>query len=175
MKIRCLLGALALTGAVPLYAQTPDQMVSARQPAGLVIAMLNAGYDAELTKDDLGDPQINSEMLGYPLRIHFYDCDETTRSECESVQLVIGLDRAEPWTAEAALAFANQYRFAAITLDEEGDPFLRWDIVTGEGIPARVFVKSLRRFEDTVRLAEEIVFADEPAKQDAEVAPSSEA
>lgn len=72
-----------------------------------------------------------------------------------------GFDRAKPWTAEAAIKISNDYRFAAVTLDDEGDPYLRWDIVTDEGISTRVFVRSLRRFEDTVRVAQDVIFADE--------------
>lgn len=151
---------MGLVCAAPSAAQA-DDLVTAKQPAGMVIAMLNAGYDAELVTDDFGDPLINSEVAGFPLRIYFYDCNEETHEDCESIQLVTGFDREEPWTADAAVKFVSNYRFAAVTLDDEGDPYLRWDVVTDDGIPTRVFVKGLRRFEETVRIAEKIVFAAE--------------
>lgn len=162
MIFRMLAATTALLCSVAAAAQADDGMVTASKPAGIVIAMLNAGFDAELTTDDVGDPLINSQVAGYPLQIFFYDCDEETHAECGSIQFVAGFDRKMPWTADAAIKLSNAYRFAAVTLDDEGDPYLRWDIVTEEGIPTRVFVKSLRRFEDTVRLAEDMIFADEP-------------
>ena len=162
MLFKTLAATTAFVCSVAAAAQAEDGLVTAKKPAGMVIAMLNAGYDAELTADDVGDPLINSQVAGYPLQIFFYDCDEETHTECGSIQLVAGFDRATPWTAEAAIKVSNDYRFAAVSLDDEGDPYLRWDIVTDEGIPTRVFVKSLRRFEDTVRLAEDLIFADQP-------------
>ncbi len=160
MRFGAMVAAVGLVFATPSAAQAND-VVTAKQPAGMVIAMLNAGYDAELATDDLGDPLIKSEIAGYPLRIYFYDCNEDTHEDCGSIQLVTGFDRKRPWTADAAVKFANGYRFAAVSLDGEGDPYLRWDIVTDDGIPTRVFVKGLRLFEETVRVAAEIVFADE--------------
>lgn len=161
MLFKTLTAITVLACSAMAAAQADDGMVTAKKPAGMVIAMLNAGYDAELTTDDVGDPLINSQVAGYPLQIFFYDCDEDTHTECGSIQLVAGFDRAKPWTAEAAIKISNDYRFAAVALDDEGDPYLRWDIVTDEGISTRVFVRSLRRFEDTVRVAQDVIFADE--------------
>ncbi|MBI1401886.1 MAG: hypothetical protein GC147_01555 [Porphyrobacter sp.] len=173
MKFRMLVAGLALGAAAPLMAAEDGEMISARTPAGMVIAMLNAGFRAELTTDEYGDPLIKSQAVGYPLQIYFYECDEETHEGCSSVQFVTGFDRKEPWTAKEALEIARKQRYAAISLDDEGDPFVRWDIVTEGGIPEAVFVESLYRFEEMVSRVEEIVFADERASE-SDTAPAPE-
>src|SRR5882757_3344398 len=44
-----------------------------------------AGYKAELTKDDSGDPVINSAANGSTFKIYFYDCD-TAKARCKALQ-----------------------------------------------------------------------------------------
>ena len=150
----------AAAAAMPAAGEARGETVSAAQPAGLVIALMNAGYDAELARDARGAPLVQVTTAGYPFTIAFYGCDETTWRECDSLQLITGLDRAQPWTAESALALMRAYRFVAVQLDEEGDPFLTWDIYTGSGIPAAVFLETVSRFEGAVNLAAEAVFGE---------------
>jgi hypothetical protein len=150
---------LALAGLVPVAAQGNSEMVSAAKPAGMVIALMNAGYDAQLAKDSRGDPLIRVGTGAYPVTIAFYGCDETTNSGCDSVQLITGLDRSMPWTAESALALMREYRFIAVNLDDDGDPILTWDVYTGSGIPARAFLETVSRFESVVSRAADAVFA----------------
>lgn len=164
MKIHALGFGLLLgiaAGAGPLAAHNDRDTITAKQPAGIVIALLNAGYDAELSTDAEGDPLINFQGEGYKLNMLFYGCDETTHDNCDSVQLRVGFDRAEPWTPEQAMVIAEKYRFGAVVLDEEGDPYINWDIVTGDGIPASIFLDSIRRFEDTADVAAELIFDGE--------------
>lgn len=153
--------ALLLAGAAAsAAAQGPGDLVSAAQPAGLVLALMNAGYDAELTRDSTGDPLIRVKTASYPINLIFFGCSPGTRTECDSLQLVTGLDRSEAWSAEAALRITSEYRFIAVQLDSDGDPFFTWDIVTGRGgIPSAVFIDSVARFENAVALAAEQVFA----------------
>ena len=61
----------------------------------------------------------------------------------------------------SALAFARKNRFASVSLDDEGDPYVTWDVITDEGIPAKVFLSSMEAFSDTVQSAYEAAFADE--------------
>lgn len=150
---------LWLAAAAPLAVQASSGMISAGQPAGMVIALMNAGYDANLAKDSQGDPLVRVATDGYPITIAFYGCDKTTHSGCDSVQLITGLDREAAWTAEGAMALMREYRFIAVNLDDEGDPILTWDIYTGKGIPAAVFLETVGRFEGAVSLAADAVFA----------------
>lgn len=161
------IGILALALSAPLAAQGKVETLSAKEPAGIVIAMLNAGYDATLETDDYDDPLITFEGDGYKYDILFYGCDETSHDGCDSIQLRVGFDRAQPWTAADAMQLSRENRYTAVALDDEGDPYLFWDIVTGDGIPASVLIDSIQRFENNAELAAETIFAEENAAEQA--------
>jgi len=154
----------AALSAAPAAAQSDIGMITAKNPAELTVVMMNAGYEVELSTDGVGDPMVASRLAGMPLRIYFYGCDADTNDNCTSLQLSTGFDRAEPWTRDEAFEISQRFRFASVRLDEEGDPFVSWDIVTGDGIPTAVFLESIRQFERTVELTARIVFAEDNAE-----------
>jgi len=141
---------LALSG-MPAHAE--ENLVKSAEPETLISALESAGYSSVLSKDDVGDPLINVELHGQMVQILFYDCDEDTHDGCGAIQLSVGFDRKEPMDPAAALALARQLRFIAVSLDETGDPFLQWDIITGNGVAAPVFLKSIRRFGQSMAIA----------------------
>ena len=147
MKRTFVLAALAgaLLPAVA-GAQTPPENISAAAPDGIMAAMTYAGYSAELSKDGVGDPMIETELAGWPGYIYFYGCKEESNDGCQSVRLSVGFDRKTPMDPKALNALASDKLFASFYLDEDGDPYVAWDIVTGDGIPAAVFFKSLDNF-----------------------------
>jgi hypothetical protein len=49
-------------------AQTATATITAKNPAELTIVLMNAGYEAQLTTDGVGDPMIASILAGMPLR-----------------------------------------------------------------------------------------------------------
>ncbi len=120
-----------------------------------------AGYEAELGKDNAGDPMITAEFGGRSARVFFHGCDEETKADCDAVQLSVGFDREDAWTAQEAIQLSKDFRFAAVSLDDEGDPYVTWDIVTGEGIPAKVFLRSIVLYSDMISEADRIIFAAE--------------
>ena len=160
--MRVLVAALvgALASASPAHAQSAV-LVSANNPAGIVKALQQAGYKPELGTDSYGDPKIDLEVAGYTTTMYFYGCDETTRQGCDSIQLRAGFDREAPWTAADALAVTKKYRFAAVWLDEAGDPWVQWDIMTGTGISSKVLLDSVEVFGDTLKDTAELVFAED--------------
>ncbi len=164
MTLKKLLAATALLfAAAPLAAQGDVSTVTAKDPQGIVRALQAAGYKAELEKDGQGDPMIVTELSGWASRIYFYGCDETTHEGCDSVQFSAGFDRKQPWTAADALKLSTQYRFASVRLDDEGDPYVMWDVITGDGIPTKVFLSSVLYFSDAIDNVVSVVFADQPA------------
>ena len=158
-----LLTSAFLIAAAPLAAQG-EAMVSAKDPQGILRALEAAGYEAALETDGQGDPMITTELSGWPSRIYFYGCDETTHAGCDSVQFSAGFDRKQPWSATDALALSTRYRFASVWLDDEGDPYIMWDVITGDGIPAKVFLSSVLYFTDAIDNVSSVVFADQPAQ-----------
>ncbi len=160
-KSMVLAGALALAWPAGAAAQAETLVASAGDPTGLVNLLDLAGYQPKLSKDDLGDPKIEIDLSGYSATLFFYVCDETVHTGCTSLQIQAGFDRKQPWTDKEALSLAKKYRFASVWLDDSGDPWLQWDIVTGEGIPAKVFLQSINMFRDTVDDAGDILFEGE--------------
>lgn len=146
----------ALTG-FPLSAQSED-LVRASDPAGMVRTLKEAGYDPELTEDSVGDPMIKLTLSGYRASILFYNCEDN--KDCQSIQFSAGFDRDEPWNAEAALKMSNDYRYMAVRLDEEGDPYIRWDVEVGDGLPKPLFLRSVLRFTESIDTAASVVFAE---------------
>jgi len=152
--------------AAPLRAELPDQ-VSAADPAGLVAVLDFAGYGSELGTDGVGDPQIQLEYAGWPGYIQFYGCDSESHEECDALQFRVGFDRRDPLPPELALDLMASYRFASVSRDAEGDPWVTWDIVTHSGIDSSVFLASLRAFERNIALIADIVFAEETGEETA--------
>lgn len=157
---------LTLVAALAIPSQVQAQaMVTASEPAGMVAALETAGYDAELGTDQTGDPKISLDLAGRSTSLVFYGCDETTKDRCDSIQFTVGFDRAEPWTADEAIQISTRFRYGAVSLDDEGDPFLTWDVLTGDGIPTKVFLRSVLAFTSLIEDAERIIFAEERAAE----------
>lgn len=157
--------AATMLTAAPLAADDHVPMVSAKDPDGLAAALTNAGYSAELGVDSVGDPQITITVNDYVVGVMFYGCDPQNNDNCDSVQLLTGYDRAEAIPHELAVEISQTLRFAAVQIDEEGDPFIGWDIFMGEGIPLPVFLAALRSYERTLDDAATIIFAEENAAE----------
>lgn len=159
------IAAATMLLAAPLAAHDDVPTVSAKDPDGLLAALTNAGYSAELGVDTVGDPQITFTANDYTTAVLFYGCSPESNDNCDSVQLLTGFDRAEAIPHELALEISQTLRFAAIQIDEEGDPFIGWDIFMGDGIPLPVFLAALRSYERTLDDAATIIFAEENATE----------
>jgi len=155
-------GAIALPAAA---AESPPASVSAADPEGMARVLRFAGYPAKVVTDDYGDPEIETEFSGWGGSIMFYGCDEDTHLGCDSIELRVGFDREEPMTLDLLNEVASS-RYIAAFLDDDGDPWVNWDIITGngEGIPAPVFMQSVNEFAGGVEYAADLVFAEETEK-----------
>lgn len=89
------------------------------------------GYKAELTKDDGGDPLINSAAGGQNFKIYFYDCDEAKR--CKALQFSVGFDMKEGLTLEKANEWNRKNRYLKVYLDDDLDPYVQYDINVNAG------------------------------------------
>ena len=145
-----------------LLAASPSALaatVSAQNPDALADSLRGAGYAVVAATDDTGDPVLELDMQGYKARLLFFDCDEARRNNCGSVQFFAAFDaEGTGMTPADAIAFARRHRYAAVTLNAAGDPMLRWDVETGEGIPSEVFTASAARFLGTMRAMGEMLF-----------------
>lgn len=161
---RAIMGVLALVAAAPVMAEDRAEMITASNPAGIIIAMLNAGHNPELKTDRTGDPMIVSRGPKASLFVLFYGCSAETHDNCQSIRFQVAFDRAKPWSPQEAMKLADDLAFLSVRLDNEGDPFLHWDLVLGDGMPITTFVRNLRAFEESVTLAADIIHAEEKAE-----------
>ena len=151
--------AISIAMAMGLAAPAMAATVSASKPETLVEALKSAGYEVTAGTDDTGDPVLDLVMQGYKARLLFLDCDQASHDKCGSVQFFASFDaEGVGYTLEQANLFARRYRYAAISLSANGDPRLRWDIETGEGIPSDVFVTSAARFLGAIQALSSEVF-----------------
>jgi hypothetical protein len=161
MRARVFLSALAVAlGAAPAAAAAND-LIAASDPAGLVQALRDAGYPAELDTDGAGDPLIRTSFAGYTGSIYFYGCAPETRDGCESVQFRAGLDRKTPMAPELVNEIVRKYRYTALWLDKDGDPWVNFDLFTGAGIARENFLRTLKAFEGNFASVAADVFAEE--------------
>ncbi|MFA6219193.1 MAG: YbjN domain-containing protein [Erythrobacter sp.] len=151
-------------------AMAADPVVTASVPQGIVSLLEIAGYEPRLGTDSYDDPSIHLELGGWAADIAFYGCADETHDGCTELQLIGGFDTNFSVSAETALGIARQSRFAQVYMDDEGDVWVEWDIVTGKGIPQGVFLKGLRNFTDALQFAGGVVFPEDQAQTSAEAA-----
>lgn len=141
MSKRFVFGCLAfLVGLSPALAQ----QVTSTNPASLVSALQDAGYRAELTKDSLGDPKIDSASGGVNFSLVFYGCADNR--DCSSIQFHAGFSMRKTVSLSDMNDWNKSNRFGCAWLDDEGDPHVKFDVNMDEG------GISERLFEDTLDL-----------------------
>ena len=151
--------AITLAVAIGLAAPAMASTVTARNPETLVEALRTAGYEVTAGTDDTGDPVLELVMQGYKARLLFLDCDDSSHDKCGSVQFFSAFDaEGAGMSLEDANLFARRYRYGAVSVTANGDPRLRWDIETGDGIPGEVFLASAARFTTTVQAMAAMLF-----------------
>lgn len=147
---KSLLAAAAVSVLAPSAAQAATATVSAVKPEGVAEALKNLGYTAELAKDSNGDPLINTEIGGWQAALLFYECNEKTHDGCQSLQFVANFTPEKKFTAEDAVRFNRNTRFASVSLGKDDAVMMTWDMVTGKGIDFEVFSNSVDMFRSAM-------------------------
>ena len=159
---RCaaLFGAVLAMSAVtpPAMAQGLVETASASEPEELVKLLRFAGWKADLGEGDDGTPRISGEFFGWSTTIHFFGCDGAGPAGCDSLLFTTGLDSEHPMDPVKALDLMRKYRFATISLDEEGDPFIDYDLMLGAGIPSDVFLGAVHTYAVSLDNIADVVF-----------------
>lgn len=153
MTVKGMLAALAVSVLVPSMANAAagsTATVSAVKPEGVAEALKNLGYAAELAKDANGDPLINADIGGWQAALLFYECNEKTHDGCQSLQFVANFTAEKKFTAEDAVRFNRNTRFASVSLGKDDAVMMTWDVVTGKGIDFEVFSNSVDMFRSAM-------------------------
>jgi hypothetical protein len=126
MIARCFTAAALLAISAPALAQT----VTA-DPQRLVSALQAAGYQADLGKDNTGDPMISSAAAGSKFVVLFYNC--TDHTACQTIQFQTAWAMKNKPTLSAINEWNHGNRFARAYIDKEGDPGLMMDVNLDKG------------------------------------------
>lgn len=110
----------------------PAGLICASAPATVGGAMMKAGYQGLVVKDDLGDPKIESAAAGYKFSIFFYGCDK--HAACDSLQFYASFDGDEGRGAEFANKWNVEKRFAQMSVRADHRIELRYDVSTAGGL-----------------------------------------
>lgn len=112
------LSCLTAPALAPAFAQDVTQtrvgMFDASDPPGIATFMQRTGYQAQLTKDAEGNPQINGRLSRSDYVINFYECESGLF--CNSIQFLTTAPATETTTLEAANAFNVAWRYARASL-----------------------------------------------------------
>lgn len=107
------------------------QSLQASDPAGIAAVVQDMGYRASTEVDGKGDPIIRSSAAGVNFSIRFFGC--TDNRDCQSIQLSTGFNLSNPTTAAAMNEWNREWRYGSAWIDDEGDPYLQYDINMGGG------------------------------------------
>jgi Putative bacterial sensory transduction regulator len=100
-----------------------------------------AGYRAEITVDNIGDPMIKSSTAGVDYSIYFYDCENA--QNCLSLQFSSGYDLPQGTSFQVMNDWHSTQRFGFAYLDSESDPYINYDVNMAYGVTADNFLDSL--------------------------------
>lgn len=90
-----------------------------------------AGYKADLSTDDTGDPMIKSATDGLNFTVYFYDC--TAKPRCKALQFATSFDLKTPMTAAKINEWNKGNRYLKAYIDDEGDPYVQYDVNINAG------------------------------------------
>lgn len=116
-----LLAPLLALAAVPAAAAEEGRGVTGAEAMAVLQQMELA---PEMLEDSAGDPMIRFVINDLNAYLNFYDCSE---GRCGSLQLEVGLDLEAGTTLQVANVYNSRYRYGRVALDDEMDPFLRYD------------------------------------------------
>ncbi|MEM7690449.1 MAG: YbjN domain-containing protein [Pseudomonadota bacterium] len=150
----------------PAEVTLPDMAVSATSVDGVLAVVKAAGFKEakSIPQLDDGDKRmIEVENEGLTSFILFKDCDEAVPDFCETLVFSTRWNRITPMPAEAVAKANSNHRYISVWRGEDGDPYAQWAVFTGrEGIPAKVFVGALKRYQSVVSDFWDVAFEGDP-------------
>lgn len=134
--------AIAAAALVAFSGTAHAQMVRAQDPSSVVRALQGAGYKAEVTKDDTGDPLIRSTSSGSNFAIFFFGC--TKNVDCTTIQFFAGYDRDKSPSLSQMNDWNSRKRFARAYISDKGAARIEMDVdIDDGGISTKLFEDNL--------------------------------
>jgi hypothetical protein len=120
------MGALLLAAAAPAAAEDRQTggptILDEASPDAIIAALERGGFEAEIGKEDDGDPKINSTDKSQPFGIHFYGCEK--HDHCKYVQFTQGWNLKKGITLDKIDKWNNDNVWGQAYRDNEKDPWL---------------------------------------------------
>jgi hypothetical protein len=134
--------AIALPTVCATAGPLPDGGVTA---AELAQVMQDEGYRAKISRDDEGDPKIESASGGYQFVVFFYGCSHTPR--CSSVQFYSGWHVDGGFKIEDINIWNRSKRFGKAYVDKEKDPNIEMDLDLEHGATTEALKNDLETWD----------------------------
>ena len=122
--IKPMAGAVVVSAFLGLPAVAGQ--ITAANPEDVLKAMQNFGLVATLTKDQDGDPEIDSRVSKSEFHVLFFGCENN--KNCTSIELRAAYDLKDPLSASFINEWNRDKRFTRAYIDDEGDPFIEMDL-----------------------------------------------
>jgi hypothetical protein len=147
-RLAALLTLAALALAPAFRARAADDQFSRISPAKLASLIQEAGYRAELIKnDDPAQARIETGVAGYNVNLRFWGCNTV---DCSDVQFYMFFDKDPKFT----LAYANKWNvdhsYLLASVGDDGKLFLTMDVDLDGGMSASYMKQRIRLFETMV-------------------------
>lgn len=143
MLKKLMIGAAFASSLVAGVARADE--VRSDDPSSLVRALQDAGYRAELTKDNSGDPMIRSSGSGTDFSILFYGC--RSNRNCTTVQLFAGFKDPDNGSLSALNKWNSENRFGRAYQADSGSARLESDLnLDMGGMSAALFKDNIEVF-----------------------------
>lgn len=167
MRMKAFVAASLLTmlsGAALAQDMPGTTMLKAGDPAMVARYLNQLGYRAKLTKDGEGDPKIETGLGGYNVGLYFYGC--TKGANCTSMQLQTGIGADHKLSAADVNQFNRRFRFVNLSLDDDQDPALSYDIPSGaSGLSGDAFQQAVNIFEEQINRVDKLLNEAKAAKK----------
>lgn len=126
-------GALvAVLSASAATAACPANTVCAADPQTVVAALTAAGYKAKLSKDNLGDPMVESAASSYNFDVLFYGCEGG--KDCTSLQFRAAWSADDKYTPAYSNKWNSVKRFTQMSVKDDKTMALSYDLTTAGGM-----------------------------------------
>ena len=151
---------VALPAALALATPAHSQNVTA-DPDRIAEVMADAGYEAEVVREDGVSPGIASNSQGYNFIIMFFGCNDQGQN-CRTIQFFSGFDTETPPTLEELNDFSRDFRFGRVFLTPEGSPVIEMDVdLEDGGVSEALFLDNLEYWELALHTFADFAFSGE--------------
>lgn len=128
----------------------------ANDPVGIQQAMMNAGYRAELTTDDQGNPKIIGTASKSTYWILFLDCQAS--SGCLGVEFYVSYSLDQKPSLEQVNDFNNDFRYIRAFTNDQGQPRMMMDVLVRDGgLDKETFLEYVRLWTVIMPSFEEMI------------------